>query len=49
MATSTTRSDADEHSQGGSEAVFLLVSRRLSRITGQILNIDGGLEGAFLS
>jgi len=30
------------------EAVFLLVSGRLGKTTGQILHVDGGLEGAFL-
>lgn len=29
------------------EAVFLLVSRRLSKSTGQIINVDGGLYDAF--
>jgi rhamnulose-1-phosphate aldolase/alcohol dehydrogenase len=30
------------------EAIFLLVSPRLRRTTGQLLNVDGGLEAAFL-
>jgi len=30
------------------EAVFLLVSERLSKTTGQIVNVDGGLPEAFL-
>ncbi len=30
------------------EAYFLLVSRRLSKTTGQIITVDGGLHGAFL-
>lgn len=30
------------------EAVFLLVSRRLGKTTGQVIHVDGGLEGAFL-
>ena len=30
------------------EAVFLLVSRRLGKTTGQVINVDGGLDGAFL-
>ena len=30
------------------EALFLLVSDRLSKTTGQILTVDGGLDGAFL-
>jgi len=30
------------------EAIFLLVSERLSRTTGQIINVDGGLPEAFL-
>ena len=30
------------------EAVFLLLSRRLGKTTGQILNVDGGLHEAFL-
>jgi NAD(P)-dependent dehydrogenase (short-subunit alcohol dehydrogenase family) len=30
------------------EAVFLLMSNRLSKTTGQIVNIDGGLHEAFL-
>jgi len=30
------------------EAVFLLVSRRLAKTTGQVLQVDGGLEGGFL-
>jgi len=30
------------------EAVFLLVSGRLGKTTGQVLNVDGGLEAAFL-
>jgi rhamnulose-1-phosphate aldolase/alcohol dehydrogenase len=30
------------------EAIFLLLSRRLSKTTGQILTIDGGLQEAFL-
>jgi rhamnulose-1-phosphate aldolase/alcohol dehydrogenase len=30
------------------EAVFLLVSRRLAKTTGQVIHVDGGLEGAFL-
>lgn len=29
------------------EAVFLLVSRRLGKSTGQIINVDGGLYDAF--
>jgi enoyl-[acyl-carrier-protein] reductase (NADH) len=30
------------------EAVFLLLSNRLAKTTGQILSIDGGLHEAFL-
>ncbi len=30
------------------EAVFLLCTRRLSRTTGQIIHVDGGLHEAFL-
>ena len=30
------------------EAIFLLVSERLSKTTGQIINVDGGLPEAFL-
>ncbi|MDX2021411.1 MAG: SDR family oxidoreductase, partial [Deltaproteobacteria bacterium] len=30
------------------EAVFLLVSNRLPRTTGQVINVDGGLTDAFL-
>lgn len=30
------------------EAVFLLVSNRLLRTTGQVINVDGGLVDAFL-
>jgi rhamnulose-1-phosphate aldolase/alcohol dehydrogenase len=30
------------------EAVFLLVSRRLGKTTGQVIHVDGGLDGAFL-
>ena len=30
------------------EAVFLLVSGRLGKTTGQILTVDGGLTDAFL-
>jgi len=30
------------------EAVFLLVSRRLGKTTGQVLHVDGGLDSAFL-
>jgi NAD(P)-dependent dehydrogenase (short-subunit alcohol dehydrogenase family) len=30
------------------EAVFLLLCNRLSKTTGQVLNIDGGLHEAFL-
>lgn len=30
------------------EAIFLLVSQKLSKTTGQIISIDGGLEAAFL-
>lgn len=30
------------------EAIFLLVSRRLGQTTGQVLNVDGGLDAAFL-
>ena len=30
------------------EAVFLLVSSKLSRTTGQVINVDGGLQDAFL-
>ena len=30
------------------EAVFLLLSNRLSKTTGQILHVDGGLQDAFL-
>lgn len=30
------------------EAVFLLLSNRLGKTTGQILSIDGGLQEAFL-
>lgn len=30
------------------EAVFLLLSNRLSKTTGQILSVDGGLHEAFL-
>jgi rhamnulose-1-phosphate aldolase/alcohol dehydrogenase len=30
------------------EAVFLLLTRRLGKTTGQILNVDGGLQEAFL-
>ena len=30
------------------EAVFLLLSNRLSKTTGQVLNVDGGLQEAFL-
>ncbi len=30
------------------EAVFLLVSRRLAKTTGQVLHVDGGLDSAFL-
>jgi len=30
------------------EAVFLLVSRRLAKTTGQVIHVDGGLDGAFL-
>jgi len=30
------------------EAVFLLVSRRLARTTGQVIHVDGGLDAAFL-
>jgi NAD(P)-dependent dehydrogenase (short-subunit alcohol dehydrogenase family) len=30
------------------EAVFLLVSRRLGKTTGQVLHVDGGLDAAFL-
>ena len=30
------------------EAVFLLLSNRLAKTTGQVLNIDGGLQEAFL-
>jgi NAD(P)-dependent dehydrogenase (short-subunit alcohol dehydrogenase family) len=30
------------------EAIFLLVSGRLARTTGQIINVDGGLPEAFL-
>ncbi|MEM6315495.1 MAG: bifunctional rhamnulose-1-phosphate aldolase/short-chain dehydrogenase, partial [Planctomycetota bacterium] len=30
------------------EAIFLLVTDRLSRTTGQIISVDGGLHEAFL-
>ncbi|HSR40894.1 MAG TPA: bifunctional rhamnulose-1-phosphate aldolase/short-chain dehydrogenase, partial [Longimicrobiales bacterium] len=30
------------------EAIFLLVSRRLAKTTGQVVHVDGGLEAAFL-
>jgi hypothetical protein len=30
------------------EAIFLLVSERLAKTTGQIMNVDGGLPEAFL-
>jgi NAD(P)-dependent dehydrogenase (short-subunit alcohol dehydrogenase family) len=30
------------------EAIFLLVSRRLGKTTGQIITVDGGLHEAFL-
>ncbi len=30
------------------EAIFLLVSRRLSKTTGQVITVDGGLQEAFL-
>ncbi|MFK7843793.1 MAG: bifunctional rhamnulose-1-phosphate aldolase/short-chain dehydrogenase [Rhodothermales bacterium] len=30
------------------EAIFLLVSQRLSKTTGQVITVDGGLESAFL-
>ncbi|HMR71442.1 MAG TPA: SDR family oxidoreductase [Rubrivivax sp.] len=30
------------------EAAFLLISDRLSKTTGQILSVDGGLHEAFL-
>jgi len=30
------------------EAVFLLVSARLSKTTGQVISVDGGLQEAFL-
>jgi enoyl-[acyl-carrier-protein] reductase (NADH) len=30
------------------EAVFLLLSNRLSKTTGQVLTVDGGLHEAFL-
>jgi NAD(P)-dependent dehydrogenase (short-subunit alcohol dehydrogenase family) len=30
------------------EAIFLLVSRRLSKTTGQVISVDGGLDAAFL-
>ena len=30
------------------EAYFLLVSQRLSKTTGQIITVDGGLHEAFL-
>jgi NAD(P)-dependent dehydrogenase (short-subunit alcohol dehydrogenase family) len=30
------------------EAIFLLVSQRLGKTTGQVLNVDGGLDAAFL-
>src|SRR6185369_10331232 len=30
------------------EAFFLLVSRRLSKTTGQVISVDGGLHEAFL-
>jgi enoyl-[acyl-carrier-protein] reductase (NADH) len=30
------------------EAIFLLLSNRLSKTTGQILSVDGGLHEAFL-
>ena len=30
------------------EAYFLLVSSRLSKTTGQVITVDGGLDGAFL-
>ena len=30
------------------EAYFLLVSRRLSKTTGQVITVDGGLHEAFL-
>ncbi len=30
------------------EAIFLLLGERLSRTTGQVLTVDGGLRGAFL-
>jgi NAD(P)-dependent dehydrogenase (short-subunit alcohol dehydrogenase family) len=30
------------------EAYFILVSRRLSKMTGQIITVDGGLPEAFL-
>jgi enoyl-[acyl-carrier-protein] reductase (NADH) len=30
------------------EACFLLLSDRLSKTTGQIINVDGGLHEAFL-
>ncbi len=34
--------------QDQAEAVFLLLSERLSRTTGQVLHVDGGLRDAFL-
>jgi rhamnulose-1-phosphate aldolase/alcohol dehydrogenase len=34
--------------QDQAEAIFLLVSRRLGKTTGQVLSVDGGLSEAFL-
>jgi len=31
-----------------SEAIFLLLSNRLSKTTGQVITVDGGLHEAFL-
>ena len=40
-----TEISADDHQ---AEALFLMASERLSRTTGQLLNVDGGLHEAFV-
>lgn len=41
-----TRSSIEPEDQA--EAIFLLVSKRLSKTTGHILPVDGGLQDGFL-
>ena len=47
-APALARDDAPITPADQAEAYFLLVSQRLSKTTGQVITVDGGLHEAFL-